>query len=156
MNCKAVQLKLSAYLDGELSGFDMLEVRDHLNRCRECGNQADELRSVKKMLGNMPEIEPDEQFLQRLNAAVFAAPKKPAYRPLSLALLSCIAFATALMVTLAGYHPQPTHVVAKPPVSKPDDNAFDVSRDQAYQSGGDGFNGGSFIITASSPPNASR
>lgn len=156
MSCKAIQLKLSAYLDGELAGFEMLEIRNHLNRCSACSFHADELRTVKRLLGNLPESEPDDQFLTRLNTAVFSAPKKPAYRPLSLALISCIAFATALMLTLAGYHTRPNHVAVKPPVTKPDENAFDVSRDQAYQSGGDGFNGGSFIITASSPTNGSH
>ncbi len=156
MSCKSIQLRLSAYLDGELAGFEMLDIRNHLNSCPACSSQADELRMVKRLLGNLPESEPDDQFLPRLNAAVFSAPKKPSYRPLSLALVSCIAFATALVLTLAGYRPQPNHVAVKPAVSKQDDTAFDVSRDQAYQSGGDGFNGGSFIITASSPSNGSR
>ena len=102
MNCKAIQLRLSAYLDGELTGYDMIEIRNHVNSCAACSNCAEELRTTKKLLCGMPEVEPDPEFIQRLNQAIFSAPKKSPYRPASLALVAGIAFVATLVVSFAG------------------------------------------------------
>ena len=156
MTCRSVQQKLSAYIDGELSGFEMLDVRTHLSRCSSCQTEANELRAIKGLLGSMAEAVEDKAFYERLNKAVFESKKAPVYRPVSLAVICCIAFATTLVLSLAGFR-GPEHAdVAKPVAARPDQTSFDVSRDQAYQAGSDIFNGGSFIITASAPSNGSR
>jgi hypothetical protein len=104
----------------------MLDVRNHLNACESCKQEADELRSLKSILGNMPEVQPDEEFRLKLH------------------------------ISLAGLHNQSRPFLAPQVAPKSDQTAFDVSRDQAYQAGGDVFNDGSFIITASAPSNGSR
>ncbi|MBC8065376.1 MAG: zf-HC2 domain-containing protein, partial [Chlorobia bacterium] len=45
MNCKSVQIYLSAYLDGELSGQECLQVREHLGGCKDCRAEEQQLRS---------------------------------------------------------------------------------------------------------------
>jgi len=155
MSCKSIRLQLCAYLDGELSGVEMIAIRNHLNACKGCQLEAEELRSVKSLLGNMQEVDPGEEFRLRLQRTSMAPPK-PSVRPMSVAFVFCTAFATALILSLAGLQTQTAHSVARPFAARPDQTAFDVSRDQAYQAGGDVFNDGSFIITASAPTNGSR
>jgi anti-sigma factor RsiW len=156
MTCRSIQQKLSSYVDGELSGFEMLDVRSHLSGCAACRSEAEELRALKGLLGNMTEAGPDSDFHTQLNKVVFESPRTPAYRPVSLAVICCVAFATTLILGLAGFRTPERTEMSAPVAVKPDQTAFDVSRDQAYQAGSDVFNGGSFIITASAPTNGSR
>lgn len=70
MNCKSVQIYLSAYLDGELCGQECLQVRDHLSGCEECRIEEQQLRSLKHMLRGLPNYNPSEGFEDRLVATV--------------------------------------------------------------------------------------
>ena len=49
------QRQLSAYLDGELTAQETEEVRAHLADCATCRAELAQLRSVKTLLGRLPE-----------------------------------------------------------------------------------------------------
>lgn len=51
MNCRRVSNLLSAYVDKELAGAEMLEIRAHLSRCSHCQNEHDQLQQTKQLLG---------------------------------------------------------------------------------------------------------
>ena len=153
MSCKAIQHKLSAYLDGELAGYEMLDIRSHLHRCKGCEQEYEELRRLKRLMGNLPENNPGEEFAERLKQKVFQPTSfKPA--PVPVAMISGLAFAAALLVSIAALHShRPTTPVANtnPPVSAP--SSFDLARDQAYQNGGDLFSDAPMVIPAQSSYN---
>jgi predicted anti-sigma-YlaC factor YlaD len=156
MTCKSVQSVLSAYIDGELGGYEMLRVRSHLHNCRSCTEEVEQIRSLKWVIGNFPESSPREGFSDSLKKAVFASQQKTRTRASPVTMISGLAFFAALLVSLATLRTQGHPVVAHPKPASLPAASFDVSRDQAYQSGGDAFNDGSMIITASAPVNGSR
>lgn len=51
MNCRKVQSLISAFIDSELSGGEMLAIRSHFRDCPECRELLDSLTQVKKALG---------------------------------------------------------------------------------------------------------
>lgn len=74
MSCNRVQPRLSAYLDGEMSGVEMLQFRSHINSCRDCQNELDGLRSVQAVLRDLPTApEPSEAMIARIRAGVTAS-----------------------------------------------------------------------------------
>jgi len=156
VNCRGVQLKLSAYLDGELTGMEMLQLRSHLHDCRCCAAEVDEVRRLKSILNSLPEEEPDLEFQARLKDKVFSAQKQPAITTrASLTLISGFAFATALsmgLLFLQRQH-QPTQFDSSRVAQATSQPNYDLERDQAYQAGGDPFNDGSMVLTASARTN---
>ncbi|MDR3689245.1 MAG: anti-sigma factor [Fimbriimonas sp.] len=68
MNCKSVQNRLSAYLDRELGGDELLQIRAHISTCRDCRAEADSLRALKCLLGGVSCPEPPEGLSDRLTA----------------------------------------------------------------------------------------
>jgi anti-sigma factor RsiW len=52
-----VQTKLGAFLDGELSRRDKIEVEIHLATCQACREELEELRSISHMLRAAPQPE---------------------------------------------------------------------------------------------------
>ena len=156
MTCKSVQSMLSAYIDGELSGYEMLRVRSHVHDCGACFDEMEQIRGLKWVIGNIPETDPREGFAESLKQNVFASQHKTRTRALPVTMISSLAFFAALLVSLATLRSQDHHVLAHPKPANQEAISFDVSRDQAYQSGGDAFNDGSMIITASAPVNGSR
>lgn len=70
MTCKNVQSFLSAYLDEELSGQEMLDIRAHLGECEDCSEELRTVECVKRMLGDAPVPEPGADFEDRLVASV--------------------------------------------------------------------------------------
>lgn len=73
MNCKTVQTHLSAYLDRELAGDQMLELRAHLNSCTDCREEEASLRSLKSLLGGLPIPDPSPDFEERLTLSLASA-----------------------------------------------------------------------------------
>lgn len=61
MNCRRVSNLLSAYMDAELAGAEMLEIRAHLDRCPTCQREYESLLQTKRLLGSlalrMPRVE---------------------------------------------------------------------------------------------------
>lgn len=72
LNCRRVSNLLSAYLDAELAGTEMLDIRDHLSRCPSCAREYDELRQTKRLLGTLALRTPEAgtDFETRLRQSV--------------------------------------------------------------------------------------
>lgn len=66
MNCGQVQNLLSAYLDSELPGSQMLTIRAHLSICNGCQKELSDLRCVKVTLATLKTHEPREDFAQQI------------------------------------------------------------------------------------------
>lgn len=70
-SCFRVKSLLSAYLDRELSGEEMMMLRDHMASCADCALEFEELRRVKSALIRIPAIEPDTEMFERMKVRVF-------------------------------------------------------------------------------------
>ena len=62
MNCNKVSSLLSAYMDGELLGFEHRLIHQHLTRCAECGAEYEELLHMKRLLAAMRLREPSRSL----------------------------------------------------------------------------------------------
>ena len=80
MTCNGVSQKIGSYLDGELSGSEMLGIRKHLQSCDACAEEAESLRSLKSAISNLPCLEAPEGLEDRLIAAI-RAESAPAFAP---------------------------------------------------------------------------
>jgi anti-sigma factor RsiW len=49
---------MSAYVDGELTGTEMLEIRRHLSDCAECSEEYESIKIVKQMLFRLDAVRP--------------------------------------------------------------------------------------------------
>ena len=62
---------MSAYVDGELTGAEMLEIRRHLSQCRECAEEYEATRFTKMAVASLRTVAPrrdfSEQILSRLD-----------------------------------------------------------------------------------------
>ena len=78
MNCRRTSTLLSAYIDRELTGHEMLLIRDHLSSCRACGEEYESLRLLKQLLGALPQQEGDPAWAASLTqAAIDGNPSHP-------------------------------------------------------------------------------
>jgi len=85
MLCGRVKNLLSAYIDRELAGAEMLQLREHLSNCEGCAAEHAELLEMKALLGGMPAPPPRADFVRatvaRVQAAHGAAPaRRPPFR----------------------------------------------------------------------------
>ena len=66
--CEDMHALLNAYLDGELHGRRLMEVKDHLASCTACHNELQELRAVSDLLhaAPAPAFLPTERFVAQL------------------------------------------------------------------------------------------
>jgi anti-sigma factor RsiW len=142
MNCKHVQNRLSAYLDGELAGSEMLEVRHHVQECACCAREAEELLTLKSMLANGENCAPPADFEARLVAHVFKgerAASTPTWRAnLGIAGVAAAAAAAAFVLATKASEPirqEPAHEVAY----------SDMAQDQTYFQGMDPIAGGQVV-----------
>jgi len=74
MKCIAKK-KLSAFLDGEVSEKEKAAIDEHLKRCADCRNQAEDLAFVSDTLDLLEGAEPVPCFALRLRKRI--APKEP-------------------------------------------------------------------------------
>jgi len=58
MNCRRVVNLISAYIDGELTGAEMLEIRRHLSDCPECTEEYESIRATKLALSRLATAAP--------------------------------------------------------------------------------------------------
>ena len=78
MSCNTVRAKLSAYLDGEISGVEMQQIRQHVNACASCEEEFNGLRSVQSTLRDLPPTpEPSEFLVEKIQRSV--ATSRPSY-----------------------------------------------------------------------------
>jgi hypothetical protein len=66
VNCRRTRSLLSAYIDAELTGFEMLQIRDHISRCEECSAEHKSLVSIKRLLSALPDKEPRQELIFHL------------------------------------------------------------------------------------------
>jgi len=148
MNCKAVQTRLSAYLDRELSGEELLEMRAHLFDCNDCSQEEKELRMLKAMLGGFEAPETPPGLESRLRARVLGASReeRPFWSPRSMIGAFALVAASSMLATLAllTFGQQSAGVA---PAKSPN-VASDVQRDQAYSTGLDATEGAPLITWA--------
>ena len=62
MNCHRVTSLVSAYVDGELTGVEMLEIRRHLSNCADCAQEYEGIRLMKHAVARLGSIAPREDF----------------------------------------------------------------------------------------------
>lgn len=144
MICPFVQSRLSAYLDSELGGQEMLRVQAHIRECPACAAEIEELRALKRMMASMadpsePPVGFEEKLLQQIATPSprRSTPALPWGRMIAVTGVAAALTWLAMSITLAGK-----------PASEPTPNsvAFEVKRDQAFMSGADSF-GGSNVMT---------
>lgn len=66
MNCRKVQSLISAYVDSELAGVEMLAVRQHLSDCPECSAEFEALLRVKRAYGRLSPRTPSPALAIRI------------------------------------------------------------------------------------------
>lgn len=66
MNCRKVQNLISAYVDCELPGLEMLAVRQHLHECKECNAEFEITLRVKRTLGSLTAKRPSDQLAAQI------------------------------------------------------------------------------------------
>lgn len=62
MNCRRVVNLISPYVDGELTGAEMLAIRRHLGECPECSEEYESLRMTKLAVARLRNVAPREDF----------------------------------------------------------------------------------------------
>lgn len=66
MNCQKVQSLISAYLDGELGGQEMLAIRHHLTGCTVCADEYESLLAIKRSFGKLRPARPVDDLAARI------------------------------------------------------------------------------------------
>ena len=66
MNCHKVQSLVSAYVDCELSGLEMLAVRRHLSDCEQCRQEVEAILAIKRSFGSLRPRHPAEGLVDRI------------------------------------------------------------------------------------------
>lgn len=104
---------MSAYIDGELPGVEMLEIRRHLSECADCAEEHESLRMVKRAVARLRAVAPREGFqtavLERLEDVCIPPYRRMlgrllgiAHRRLSPVAAALAASAVALAILSAG------------------------------------------------------
>jgi len=70
MNCHRLSSLLSAYIDGELTGVEMIEIRRHVDGCPNCEAELDHLRATKRLLGRLRTAQPSAELPNRIFASL--------------------------------------------------------------------------------------
>lgn len=70
MNCRHVVNLLSAYVDGELTGTEMLEIRRHVSTCSECADEYQAVLFTKRAVSRLGAVAPREDFVLKLMASL--------------------------------------------------------------------------------------
>lgn len=146
MNCRNCRASLSAYLDGELAGTEMLRVREHVGRCQACREELEGFRSLKRALGEMAAPLPPASLEARILGTVREEARRREERVhrnrwravAGLAATTAIAYACLAMTkpTLDRAHS----------ADRLDGTTIDLRHDRAYAAGGDPFVGAPVVI----------
>lgn len=74
MNCQRVLRLISAYVDGELPGIEMLTMRQHLSDCRDCRSEYESMLLIKRSLGRLSPKHPSVTLAARICAQLDQSP----------------------------------------------------------------------------------
>lgn len=102
MNCRTCSNMLSAYRDQELTGREMLAVREHLSGCSSCQEELASLEAIHRALGRLSDARVPAGLEGRLQTAVFQ-PKPRGGVPLQMAAWGGLA-AAAAFCAVAVFH----------------------------------------------------
>src|SRR3954454_22477611 len=75
VNCNKVSHLLSAFMDGELLGYEHRQIHHHLQQCVDCRTEYDELLQMKRLLAAMRLREPDKKLAASIVQRVAAEPE---------------------------------------------------------------------------------
>ena len=100
MNCRHTINSLSAYVDRELSGDQMIALRSHVERCPECKAEYESLKSLKTALAALPMHEPPKGLDQQVIRMVRRLEPSRSRTRLSWALLAATSAAAAALAVL--------------------------------------------------------
>ena len=129
MNCQIAQNSLSAYLDRELAGDQMIAVRSHVEYCPECQAELETLRVVKSGLASLPVLEPREGYADDVLRMVRNDGRQTATMPVGLMLVTSVAAAVlAVLMFNVFFGRQAT------PQYAGDDTRFNAASDTALTS----------------------
>jgi len=81
--CQAMPIRLSAYLDDELSASDRERVKSHLAVCPDCSSYLEELRAVCGQVRLLSQLKPREEVIRELKARIRSAEVSEQRRPAS-------------------------------------------------------------------------
>lgn len=149
MNCKSVQQSLSAYVDRELPGSEMLALRSHLSHCRTCMREETEIRNLKALLGDLPTVDVPDDLEGRLLLSIHSERRPAAARKPSLAVVAGVAIAAAAITfaLLPSSQGSPTTPTVRHRIGASNDSiAFEIRRDQALSAANDPLGGGQAIL----------
>lgn len=136
MNCHRIMNQLSAYLDGELGGQEMLLVREHLRVCTACQAELAELKSVKEMLSGLQAMAPSAGFEERLKLSVFRETSMRPVFPMRALAVSFGAITACFALWIATRQPDTSkQVIVNSTLPS------EIARDQAFAAGGDPLTG---------------
>lgn len=127
MNCNVVRNLLSAYVDSELSGNQMLAIRSHVSLCDECRVELDQLKAVKTGLSLLAEHQPDPMMAKRIVAKATSQSQGQLSGRSVLTLAAAAAAAAVLAMVVFNLS---TGRTDKANLAK-DDQTFDSQADQA-------------------------
>ena len=150
MNCSNVQNALSAYIDRELTGEQMLSIRSHLRYCPRCSQEHQALSALKTELVELPSLEPraelEREIMQAINREESEArPIRLSSRSLgALVATSAAAAALALLAYNVFFGASRVDQLAEDP-------PFDAVADQAI-GGNDPLSGSAPLMPAGMGP----
>lgn len=157
MTCKYVSQNIGGYLDGELPGNEMLAIRSHLHDCAACAAEAEALCSLKFELANLPcasaPADLEDRLLRavRLEAGPTLSRKQIGLRwGSAVAAAACAGFAFMWFGVLGGSPETGGGLAAD---TTRNNEAYEVSQDQAYATAADPLGGHGLVVTTSYEPN---
>ncbi|MBX3112215.1 MAG: zf-HC2 domain-containing protein [Fimbriimonadaceae bacterium] len=144
MNCTRVRSLLSAFLDRELGGDQMIEVQQHLRSCTPCSDELESLRRIKQALSASPVVEPSEDLVRRTHAAVFSTRQKRAAKSPVPGLVAMASALVAAFLAVSAAQNTPHSTAAAPEI-----RAAEARVSPMVVSGSDPFGGYAPTIPAS-------
>lgn len=109
---------LSAYLDGEVTEEERLQVDAHLEACVSCRGELEQLRGVVGLLRRMPQVEPRRSLALEPTAAVARALPRYLWALRTAAAATAAALALVVAADLSGVLPGDPAGVGLAPVER--------------------------------------
>jgi hypothetical protein len=108
MECKGVQEKLSAYIEGDVSSDEKRRIEQHVNSCQKCRTALEDLKNTGDLVRGLEEVEPPAWLTEKIIARVRAEEgrKRGIFRKLFYPLhvkVPVEALATVLIAVVAVY-----------------------------------------------------
>lgn len=88
MNCRKLQNLISAYIDSELAGVEMLAVREHLRVCRPCTEEYGSILLIKRSFGKMASKKPSLDLAMKICCSLPMESEAGIRRPVTLPRLN--------------------------------------------------------------------